>query len=291
MTNKNFSVATEDTTYIPRLIDYQYSDQADPSLRNILIFNLPIKYLVNKKYTFTVDTTFVDIHGLKLNKPYVFTYTPEPQFRVYSYFPTTSDVNPLYGTSIKLDLNSSVDSFFLSNVQISPSIKGNWSYGYNYNGNSKIYDSTYIFYNTSDTLLYDTKYTISIPAEAKDSKGHLINAPYQFSFTTQPFQINFSSSSSYTGPGGFTVYDHFYFTCNGNIDTSTIRSSISITPTLPFGASFYSYNQNCREFYLNPDIQKMQRGTTYTITINTTLRSRNGAYLKQPYSYSFTTGS
>ena len=288
LNNKSVSMSTEDTTYILGLYENQNSSMINPSLRNILIFQFSHKYLANKKYTVTIDTTLEDVHRNKLKEPFVFSYIPEPRFRIYSSYPNTTDINPNDRYVSRIELNSNVDSTFLSKIQISPSIKGKWDYYHDYANQN---DSTSIHFTSEDSLLYDTKYTISIPADAKDSKGLGIDAAYQFSFTTQPFLVILSSYSYSTGSDGSYTYFNLTFASNGDIDTSSVRSSISITPNIPFDLYFNYNNQKCRSFYIKPDVQKMERSTTYKITISKTFRSKKGDYLKQPYNYSFTTGS
>jgi hypothetical protein len=292
--SNSIRLSTQDASYYLTFADYSYSDgYANPSLRNILIFRVSQKYLANKVYTVTVDTTLSDVHGYRLNSPYVFSYTPEPQFRVYSGSPSSlssssNGINPGSFSPITIDLNSKVDTPFFSKIQISPSVNGKWVFTpYSYSTS----DSTTVYFTSTDTLLFDTKYTISVAGNAKDANGLIINAPYQFSFTTQPFQVILNGWSSYTGPGGFAVPTNLDFSFNGLIDTSTVRSSISITPYLSFDLSFNYSGSNYQYVYVNPNVQQMQRNTTYTITINNTVRSIKGVYLKNPYSYSITTGS
>jgi len=298
LNSNSIRLRTADTSYSLTLSDYYYnysSGYLGPFLRNILIFNVGYKYLANKIYTVTVDTTFTDVHGNRLSSPYIFSYTPEPHFRVYSAYPSTiynpDGINPGSFSPMTIDLNSKVNSSFFSKLQIFPSINGIWVFN-PYSNSFNTYDSTRVYFTSSDTLAFDTKYTVSVAGSAQDVNGLLINAPYQFSFTTQPFQVYLSSYSSYTGPGGFTVPSNLDFIFNGFIDTSTVRSSISISPSISFDLTFsYSYSGGYRDVYVNPNVEQMQRSTTYKITISNTVRSRKGTYLKNPYSYTFTTGS
>ncbi|HLX13095.1 MAG TPA: Ig-like domain-containing protein, partial [Bacteroidota bacterium] len=41
-----------------------------------------VNYKVGKKYSFTIDSTFVDVNGNPLSAPYTFSITPEPYLRV-----------------------------------------------------------------------------------------------------------------------------------------------------------------------------------------------------------------
>jgi len=273
------------------LLNFGYSPNG---LFNILVYGFSYKYFANKVYTVTVDTTLLDANGYKLSSPYVFSYTPEPQFRVYSGSPSsytdTGVVDPESFSPITIDLNSKIDSTFFSKIQISPPINGQWVINPYSPYSSSPSDSTAAYFISRDTLQFDTKYTVSVSAGGTDVNGLLMKAPYQFSFTSQPFAIINSSWSSSTGPGGFTVIDYFDFVFNGFIDTSSVRSSISITPSISFNLSFYTVDGGFLNFLIYPDVQQMQRNTTYTATINNTVRSIKGAHLKSPYSLSLTTG-
>lgn len=269
--------------------DYQTGvGYLNPYLRNILIMEVRSKYLAGKTYTITVDTTLIDIHGYKLSQPYIFSFVPEPRFRMYYGYPNSDAVYPSESISLSITLNSSVDSTFFKKIQISPSIKGNWQFGSSgYNG----IDSTVIYYPTKDTLLFDTKYSISIAGDAKDANGLLISGPSQFSFTTEPLQISSYGYSTGTGPGGFSFPNNFSFRFNGLLDTSTVRSSITITPSVPITISFNSYGGGFNSINMVLQSNKMSPNTLYQITLSTGIRSKNGSYMKKPFTYSFTSGS
>ena len=271
---------------------YLLSLNNTPGLSNVLIFSLGYKYLANTKYTVTVDTTLFDMHGYRLSAPYIFSYLPEPQFRVYSCAPSSYNypdgIYPGSFSPIILNLNSNIDSTFFDKIQISPPVAGRWVLNYPYYYSN---DSTIAYFVSSDTLLFDTKYSVTVAAGAKDVNGLLTKAPYQFSFATQPFEVSGAGWSSYTGPGGFEVISDIFFSFNAFIDTSSIRSSISISPGISFNLSLNSNGGGYQSITVVPNVQQMQRNTTYKITINNTVRSLKGVYLKNPYSYSVTTGT
>ncbi len=287
-TNGSIRLTSNNISYPLSLINYNYI----PGLSNVLIFGLGYKYLATKVYTVTVDTTLFDIHGYRLSAPYIFSYTPEPQFRAYSGSPTSSNypdgINPGSFSPIILNLNSNIDSTFFDKIQISPPVAGRWVLNYPYYYSN---DSTIAYFVSSDTLLFDTKYSVTVAAGAKDVNGLLTKAPYQFSFATQPFEVSGAGWSSYTGPGGFEVISDIFFSFNAFIDTSSIRSSISISPGISFNLSLNSNGGGYQSITVVPNVQQMQRNTTYKITINNTVRSLKGVYLKNPYSYSVTTGT
>jgi Bacterial Ig-like domain len=285
--NSSIRLTTTNASYPLTLINDNYPSNSS----NILTFSITYKYLTNTVYTVTVDTTLFDVDGNRLSSPYVFSYTPEPQFRVYSGSPSSNDypdgINPGSVGNFTVDLNSKIDTTFFSNIQIFPSIRGEWVINPPWNYTT---DSTRGYFIFTDTLQFDTKYTISVAAGAKDVNGLLMKAPYQFSFATQPFEAYNTGWSSYSGNGGFAVIGNIYFAFNGYIDTSSVRSSISISPSLSFNLSFSIGSGGYQGVDVMPNVDQMERNTTYTVTINITARSINGVHLKNPYSYSVITG-
>jgi hypothetical protein len=288
------SLKSGDQSYSIYLFDYYSggSGYKDPSLRNILVYSVGSKYLSGKTYTLTIDTSLVDIHGNRLTQPYVVSFTPEPKFRVYHAYPSLIDIDPnsfalnLTGP-INMSFNSVVDSSIYGKIAITPSIKGMWSLN---NPSYTSGDSTTLTFVTSDTLLCETEYVVGISSLAKDVYGSTINAAYQFSFKTAPFNV--SLSSYYTSFPGFSVQNGFRFKFNSLVDTSTVRQSISITPAITHSITLYAPSSGRYDevdLYLNE--QEFKPNTKYTILLSATIRSTKGNYLKQQYSYSFTTGS
>ncbi len=286
----SITLKTGDSEYPLTLADYLYNGSSyqyrDPLLRNILIFYADRKYLANKIYTVTIDTTLTDIHGNRLGTQYSFSFTPEPQFRVYSGGPTHDRVSPESFGPLSINFNSKLDSTIFSKIQISPSLKGKWRFdGYYYSPA----DSSFVIFNTKDTLSFDTKYTVSVSADAKDASGLAIKEAFQYSFTSAPFEVTSWGYSLPTAPGGFTYHDNFNFSFNGLLDTSTVRTSITITPSLPFSISFSSFGNDFKTVYMNLQEDQILPNTTYLITLATSLRSKKGAYLKVPFTHSFNT--
>jgi hypothetical protein len=279
------TLTTDDFVYPIDLYGYSDGDlDGDPNLRHILLFRSSgYKYLANKEYTVTVDTILEDIHGYRLSEPYIFSFIPEPEFRVYYGYPTYDDVSPFW-FNIYIDFNSQVDITIFDKLNISPPIEGEWLV--------YSWDSTSAEYISDDTLMYDTEYTISVAADARDVNGLLIKEPYQFSFKTEPFEVRLSGYSGHIGPGGFNVYNNFRFEFNGYVDTSTVRQAFSVNPSLSFDIIFeYSGSGQYDGFRIMFDEYQMQPSTTYTMKVDSTVRSVSGVYIKEPYFYSFKTGA
>lgn len=248
---------------------------------NILAFEISQQYLANKTYTLTIDTTLIDIHGKRLKKPYVTSFTPEPEFRFKYWYPTGNDVEPGSFSHIFLAFNSKIDSSIFSSFSITPNLEGYWTL----NDNNYYPDSTQALFKLSNDADFNTTYTVKISASAKDHQGLNIDKPYEFTFTTVPFRIRLQSYSSYTGPGGFYISNNFTFGFNGMVDTSTIRNAFTVTPQISNNLTI-SYNDyvgiqfNDNEFLPN---------SKYTIKFDSSVKSTKGDPLEE-YTYSFTTG-
>jgi hypothetical protein len=289
LNNKFIVLKTKSKNYPLYLINNQSTEGNTYSfLQNILLLSFQEKYLANEIYTVTVDTTLFDVHGYRLTIPYVFSFTPEPQFRVYGFSRNNIDVSITFFSPLSINLNSKVDSSFFDKISISPPIHGSWHFNPYY---PLINDSTMIFYFSKDTLLYDTQYTVSIAGDAKDINGLTIKEPYHFSFTTESFKVSLSSYASIFGPRGFNIQDFFTFTFNGLADTASVRSSIIVTPIVPFTINLNSSGNGCNSVYLSLQEDKLLPSTTYQIQFKNTIRSIKGVYFKDPFSYFFITGS
>ena len=270
---------TDDAYHSLSLID-GYSN----IFNHILVFNVNDQYLASKTYTLLIDTTLKDIHGNKLNTPHIVSFMPEPKFRLFRIYPSSDDIEPSSISILYLHFNSKINTTIFNSFSITPNIDGNWMLGNNYYYN----DSLSAFYNLTDTLAFNSNYTISISSNAKDYNGLPIDKSYQYSFKTVPFRVRIDSYSGYMGPGGFYIYNNFNFRFNGKVDTSTVRNSISVSPQISFDLSFpYGTNSN----YVNIDFNdiQFQRNTKYTIYFNSNIRSSKRDVLEE-YNFPFSTG-
>lgn len=275
----SISLKTDDADYQLSL-NTNYGD----IFNNILIFDINERYLASKTYTLTIDSTFTDVHGKKLDKPYVAHFIPEPKFRVYQVYPTWTDIEPLQSPQIYMLFNSKIDTAIFSSISVSPQIEGYWALSSNYYSS----DSLRAYFIFSDTLAYNTEYTVSLSSDARDAGGLLIDRSYQYSFKTAPFHVRLNSYSNYLGPGGFYISNNFGFEFNALVDTSTVRNSISVSPQISYSISYYwgLYYKYVRIDFVD---EEFQSNTEYTIHFAPTIKSIYGDYLED-YSYSFKTG-
>lgn len=276
-------------TVIPIDLYNFHEDEDDYSpifFQNILMFRAPYHiYMANTTYTVTIDTTLEDVHGYRLPEPYTFSFMPEPYFRVYWGYPNVDNISPIHLGDITMNFNSVLNADIFNKISISPEIRGAWRFEIRY------FNPSYIAYWVSDTIMHETTYIVSVSEDAQDANGLTIHEPYQFSFTTSPFEVNCRGWSGHYH-NGFMVYNDIRFGFNGIVDTSSVKPSMNITPTIPYNISFIAtYGVENTGIKIMFDEDQMEESTTYEIAIDTTVHSIKGAHLKEPFSYSFTTGS
>lgn len=227
-------------------------------------------------YTFGIAASAKDVNGNALNPAYSMTFTPEPYFRIKNIYPPNGAQNVGTSSSISLMFNSPVDTSIFSSIQITPPISGRW--------HIDSYDSTYLYYYYSNALSHNTTYTINVQQGAKDKYGNQLQQPFNSTFTTLAFRV----SSTYPKNGmeniSLTNSVEIYFT--NYLDTSTIRRSFSITPNVSGYLNFYT---NSSYIYFNHYSDEFIPETTYTVKIDTSIRSVSGDKLLSPYQFSFKT--
>ncbi len=140
-----------------------------------------------------------------------------------------------------------------------------------------------IYINPSFGLAPSTTYTLTLSTALRAHDGTALQSPATVTFTTSPFEVE------YTNPdyGALNVSRESTISVDMTavLDTSTIRSSFSISPQANLRFSMYEGSARINAV---PSPQ-LDANTMYTVTIGTTLRSKSGASLQAPYSFVFTT--
>ena len=240
-----------------------------------------LAYEVGKTYTITVDSTIEDINGNRLSNPHSFSFTPEPSFRVTGSYPEdgSKEIN-MYNSNASLYFNAPVPKAFLSSIHVTPAVAGSW--------NLNTYDSLSASFYTANQATkwdFDKTYSITVDAGARDARGNALSNEFRSSFSTAPFRV------TYTDPfdGGTMSYltNGVYISFNAELDTSTIRSAITITPA-PVGGTVYSYYVNSSSVYLYSG-KGFNGNKAYAITIAPTLKEKNGTAFPNQYVSHFVT--
>ncbi len=272
--------------YVYFFSDYYYKDGVRKTSSNyddILAFSIRDSvnffrevYQIGKSYTVTLHPGLEDINGNLTESSYQFSYTPEPYFRVRSINPRngTSNVSP--GQLVYVNFNSIIDATIFPYLHLTPAVEGRWTID--------SYDSTYVTFRPANgKLAFNQNYTVTVDPTAKDRDGNLINAAFSSSFHVQPFRISSTSPSD----GTTNVYPRtteISIYLNGPLDTSTVRSAFSISPSPGGSLGINSYGNI--SYYcpngLNPQ-------TTYIVSLSAAIKSTDGTPLQSPYQFSFTT--
>jgi len=131
-------------------------------------------------------------------------------------------------------------------------------------------------------------YTITIDSSAHDIYGDSFAGPASFVFTPEPYfrvtdtyPLNNDTSIS-------PVYPYITVRFNAIIDTSSARSSLTLSPPVGGSAAIYYYGSWGLSWSL-PSGAMLASETMYTVTIGTTIKDINRHVLPSPYSFSFST--
>jgi hypothetical protein len=135
-------------------------------------------FRADTKYTVTIDSLARDLDGNKLGNTFSFYFTTASVGVSYTS-PNNGELFVSTGTDIHITFNTYMIKSSVQNaLSISPGIPGtlDWS------NNSK----TMMKFSPSQSLKYNTKYTITIGTNAMDIFSTHLKEPYSFSFITRP---------------------------------------------------------------------------------------------------------
>jgi hypothetical protein len=263
------------------LISINQGDVASitPIRSNLIV---PFLWKVGRSYILRIDSTAKDISDNNLIPSFELTFTPEPYFRVTSISPPSGDID-VKASRLQIIFNALVDMSIRSHIIITPSVSGSWQYRLRSLG---VYDSSQIIFQNNSSFDPGKTYTVLIESNAVDKDGNSLSGGFTSSFTTVPFYVTNTSPNDGSinwSPSSRNIYIYF----NDTLDISTVPESFSIIPPI---AGEFSYSSNLKTFYytvLNNFLQE----TVYTVTIDTSIRSKSQERISQPYTFSFMTGT
>lgn len=234
----------------------------------------PVPYEVGITYTVVVDTALTDLTARHLARPYRFSFTPEPYFRVMSLTPADGDSAVVAGEPLTLEFNAPVSANIGTALQVSPSVIGSWQLAAN--------DSTAVQFLHAEPFAFATHYVLQVSASAADAHGHTLAAPMTVNFRTRGFEVvaRWPSAANATD---VDVLSAVGASMSGGVDTSSVREAFHVEPAIQSLLHLGNF-----AFGLQP-YSELHSGTTYTVRIANTLRATDGTRLAAPYTYSFTT--
>ncbi len=226
----------------------------------------------NQSYTITVSEGAPDKYDHLLKTSFSSSFST-PNFFITDSYPNTR--NALLSSTIRVTLSVSMDTSTLQqSFHITPNTEGTILL------NEKA--ATIYFYPELE-LLPNAFYTITIDTTLKSSNGYDLSDTYTYSFNTPIFTVRSQYPNPYDTKFSNTSTIKIYFTAL--LDTSTIRSAFHINPEVTGYLDYAYYN----DFIFFTPKDKFEAYTTYTITIDSTLRSIGGLYLPKPHMFSFAT--
>lgn len=241
-------------------------------------FNMPITlWKIGERDTIYIDTVAKDINGNHLSKMYNFTFVPEPKFRVVSVFPPNGSTGVPADTIIRIVFNSVIGLYIGNNTHIVPSVGGSW-YLDDITG-----IKTSIHFKPTTTFSTNTNYTVTINGLTMDLDGYQLGENYTWSFTTGAFEVRNVSPTD--GSTDIHLYRPISIFLTSQLDTGTIRSSVTISPETP---GIFNFFEKFTGFTYTP-IPELLADTQYTIRIDTTIRSLLGEKLSSPKEFTFRT--
>src|SRR5262249_51846804 len=123
-------------------------------------------YEVGRTYTVVADTTLEDLTGRHLSRPYSFSFTPEPSFRVISVVP--SGRQPFEPAAwVQVSFNPAVDATTFASLHLSPPFSGQWAM----NGPQGVR------FEHLEPFPYGAHYELRIDETAHDVHGNRLQAP------------------------------------------------------------------------------------------------------------------
>lgn len=214
------------------------------------------RLVIGRTYTVTIDSSVLDIHGYPLSKGYTFSFLPEPYFRVVNAGPIglTSD-----GSSTPwLQFNGKVNSSILSSLSITPVISGAWHIGS---------DSVTVYFSPSSDFPTATNFLVTAGAGASDRDGHALPNAYSFSFNkSNTLKLLYSYMTTWSNS---PVYEFNFSTA---MDTATVKSALSVSPSLP-GTLYFPNGTWYGLYFFDPSVMP---GTSGTISIGAGALSSKG---------------
>ncbi len=232
--------------------------------------------LFDTLYTIQVDTMAVDKNGDHLGIPFRSTFTTLT-FRIASTSPVNGSVQVGVLNTPQFNFTAPIDTGSVYRAwSISPPVTGKFSWRSSYLAFSFVPDQR---------LLANTTYTITLSDSLMSRAGTHLAQPFSMSFTTAPFRV--SSTSPSDGLTDVSLAASISVVLTDYYDTSTVRSSVMISPSVPL---LYSLKDNSTSFTLRP-LNGFQSNTSYIVMLTTGLHSKRGDSLAIGASFSFTTTS
>ena len=226
-------------------------------------------------YEITLRSGAADRHGRAMEMASVYRYPATP-FDLWANYPSYDTVETSLTRQVALSCAFYLDPVSVSSaVHISPDVPGGVSIGY---------PATGILLVPIREFEQRTRYVIRVDTTLRTIGGDALRQERTFSFTTGQFRL--SSTSPADGEQGVYRYPIVSIRFTGRLDSATIPQAFSISP--PVDGTFADGSSPDAVIF-RPGL-RLLANTTYTVEIDSSIRSVSGYRIGSPYSFTFTTG-
>lgn len=237
-------------------------------------------FMTNTTYQVTVDTTASDADGIKLSKPYRFSFTTEP-IRIVSTFPRHKEtwVSPTTAVTITFNTSMNRESVISAFKMVDSQMKA-------IDGDYYWSTQQYLSFRPYSALTANEKYTVTIDTNASDISGGKLTELYQFYFTTEPIRIlttRPTNQETWVDPNTSVIIT---FNTEMNAESVILAFKMVDSQLKDVTGAFLWYDKRYVEFR---SYSVLAFGETYTVTIDTNAKDISGGSLDKPYNFWFKT--
>jgi hypothetical protein len=227
---------------------------------------------IGEVLTLRASVPVLDVNGNSISAGALGTLLPEPYFRVREIRPSGKKAIGSVSSLITLAFNSQLDSSILGYVSTEPPANVPWTL---------VPGEPTILTLPVSAMPYSRLYAVRVAAGGRDALGNVMPLPFAASLV--PARLYFKSATRDTAL--VRIYRGTKFSFSQSLDTSTVRAAVHIEPAVQGGIRASSGGAVLSVV----PFQEYAPLTRYTITIDTSLRSKGGFPLEEPVAYSFTT--
>jgi cytochrome b6 len=227
-------------------------------------------------YTYSLDTSAMDVDGIHLLEPLLVTFTTGSGQDVFaptvisilsSRVPRDAVVRITF--SEPMDRSSAVAAF-----SIGPAVRGNLTW-----------EADTLVFTPAGLLDYDTLYTVRVEGSAQDLAGNPLGTDILYTFLTIADTVPpaVEATSPVNGSRDVPLVTTVTLQLSPDVDRDTLARALTWDPPVLADISW-----NGSRAVLTPRHQ-LDEGTRYNLTIDTSLLDVRGNPLEGPYILSFTT--
>ena len=321
----NFSKSIDRETMIEDAFSYTDGVMTYTTLDGVIIWSDndrtmtfdPFSDLSNDvKYTFTIKHTVKDTDGTSLDgnnngiggegtqDDYSRSFTTMPvRPKVSSVIPKKRSTKVAIDTTITVRFSKDMNQVFAEDA-ISYTYEGADTVWYASNGSVNWLNSYTIEFTPSPKLEYDTEYTVTINATAKDTDGITLEDEYTWSFTTikKPPEVESVEPSQFAFDVEVDADILIYFDSAMNRDSTEKALSFTNEDTdeeFDSSSGSFEWSNKDKTLLFNPFFD-FEEGVTYSVTLKSTAEDTEGIALdgdkdgiggedeEDDYSWSFT---